>query len=89
MQATTTIQSDQGGYRNGDTLAFTGQVIKKHLIDKKSVYLQAIVRGKWRTFATTEADSQVGVQGVSASPRRIPLSDGRVAPRVGVQVVSA
>ena len=58
VQATTTIQSDQGGYRNGDTLTFTGQVIKKHLIDKKSVYLQAIVRGKWRTFATTEADSQ-------------------------------
>ena len=58
VQATTTIQSDQGGYRNGDTLTFTGQVIKKHLIDKKSVYLQAIVRGKWRTFATTEADSR-------------------------------
>ena len=58
VQATTTIQSDQGGYRNGDTLTFTGQVIEKHLIDKKSVYLQAIVRGKWRTFATTEADSQ-------------------------------
>ena len=58
VQATTTIQSDQGGYRNGDTLTFTGQVIKKHLIDNKSVYLQAIVRGKWRTFATTQADAK-------------------------------
>lgn len=57
VQATTTIQSDQGGYRNGDTLIFTGQVIKKHLIANKSVYLQAIVRGRWRTFATTQADS--------------------------------
>ena len=57
VQATTTIQSDQGGYRNGDTLVFTGQVIKKHLIPSKSVYLQAIVRGRWRTFATTQADS--------------------------------
>jgi hypothetical protein len=58
VQATTTIQSDQGGYRNGDTLVFTGQVIKKHLIANKSVYLQAIVRAKWRTFATTQADSK-------------------------------
>ena len=58
VQATTTIQSDQGGYRNGDTLVFTGQVIKKGLIANKSVYLQAIVRGKWRTFETTQADSK-------------------------------
>ena len=58
VRATTTIQSDQGGYRNGDTLTFTGQVVKQRLIDHKSVYLQAMVRGKWRTFATTEADSK-------------------------------
>ena len=58
VQSATTIQSDQGGYRNGDTLTFTGQVINKHLIDDKSVYLQASVRGKWRTFATTKADSE-------------------------------
>ena len=58
VQATTTIQSDQGGYRNGDTLVFTGRVIKKGLIANKSVYLQAIVRGKWRTFETTQADSK-------------------------------
>ena len=57
VRATTTIQSDQGGYRNGDTLTFTGAVTSKHLIDHKSVYLQARVRGKWRTFATTEADA--------------------------------
>ena len=57
VRATTTIHSDQGGYRNGDTLTFTGQVLKKRLIDNKSVYLQAMVRGKWRTFATTQADS--------------------------------
>lgn len=56
VQATTTIQSDQGGYRNGDTLAFTGHILRKRLIDRKSVYLQAMVRGRWRTFATTEAD---------------------------------
>ena len=57
VRATTTIQSDQGGYRNGDTLVFTGQVIRKHLIANKSVYLQAVVRGTWRTFQTTQADS--------------------------------
>ena len=50
VHATTTIQSDQGGYRNGDTLTFTGRVIRTHLIKDKSVYLQAIVRGGWRTF---------------------------------------
>ena len=58
VRATTTIQSDQGGYRNGDTLTFTGQVLKERLIDNKSVYLQAMVRGKWRTFATTQADAR-------------------------------
>ena len=58
VQATTTIQSDQGGYRNGDTLVFTGQIIRKRLIANKSVYLQAIVRGRWRTFQTTQADSK-------------------------------
>jgi hypothetical protein len=58
VRTATTIQSDQGGYRNGDTLTFTGQIIKKNLIDHKSVYLQAIVRGRWRTFATAEADSR-------------------------------
>ena len=58
VRATTTIQSDQGGYRNGDTLTFTGQIIKRRLIPHKSVYLQAMVRGHWRTFATTEADAR-------------------------------
>ena len=57
VRSTTTIQSDQGGYRNGDRVTFTGQVIKKRLIDNKSVYLQAMVRGRWRTFATTQADA--------------------------------
>jgi hypothetical protein len=58
VQSTTTIQANQGGYRNGDTLVFTGQVIRKHLIANKSVYLQAIVRGEWRTFQTTQADAK-------------------------------
>lgn len=58
VRAATTIQTDQGGYRNGDTLIFTGQVIRNHLIKNKSVYLQAIVRRKWRTIGTTRADSK-------------------------------
>lgn len=58
VQATTTIQSDQGGYRNGDTLKFTGQINRNRLIANKIVYLQAIVRGQWRTFKTTRADAQ-------------------------------
>ena len=57
VQATTTIQTDQGGYRNGDTMVLTGRVIRKHLIANKSVYLQAIIRGSWRPFGTTHADS--------------------------------
>lgn len=56
VRATTTIHSDQGGYRNGDTLRFTGRVIRKRLIRSKTVFLQAIVRGKWRTFKTTRAN---------------------------------
>jgi hypothetical protein len=58
VRATTTIQTDQGGYRNGDKLTFTGQVITKRLIADKTVYMQAIVRGSWRTFATTQADAR-------------------------------
>lgn len=58
VRATTTIRSDQGGYRNGDTLTFTGQVIRKRLIPNKSVYVQALIRGTWRPFATIEADSR-------------------------------
>lgn len=58
VRSSTTIQTDQGGYRNGDTLTFTGRVIRKRLINSKSVYLQARVRGRWREFATTRADSQ-------------------------------
>jgi hypothetical protein len=56
VRAATTIQTDQGGYRNGDILTFTGQMIRNHLIKNKSVYLQAIVRGKWRTIGTARAD---------------------------------
>lgn len=55
VRTTTTIHSDQGGYRNGDTLKFTGRVIRNRLIRSKTVFLQAIVRGKWRTFKTTRA----------------------------------
>ena len=58
VQATTTIHSDQGGYRNGDTLTFTGRVTRTHLIKNKSVYLQALVRGRWRTFQTARADAR-------------------------------
>ncbi len=58
VRTTTTIQTDQGGYRNGDTLTFTGQIVAKRLIPRKTVYLQAMVRGSWRTFATTEADAR-------------------------------
>jgi hypothetical protein len=68
VQATTTIQSDQGGYRNGDTMVLTGQVIRKRLIASKSVYLQAIVRGKWHPFETTQADSK-GRWRISRAPR--------------------
>lgn len=57
VRSTTTIHSDQGGYRNGDTLRFAGRVTRNRLIRSKTVFLQAMVRGKWRTFKTTRAGS--------------------------------
>ena len=56
VRATSTIQTDQGGYRNGDTVKFSGQLIRKGLINSKSIELQAMVDGRWQTFKTTHAD---------------------------------
>lgn len=58
VQATTTIQADQGGYRNGDTMTLTGQLIRKRLIPGKFVHVQALVRGKWAPAGTTKADAR-------------------------------
>jgi hypothetical protein len=58
VRASTTIQLDRARYRNGDTVRFFGRITTRPLIRHKSVYLQVVVRGHWRTFATTRADVQ-------------------------------
>jgi hypothetical protein len=58
VRASTTIQLDRAGYRNGDTVKFSGRITTGPVIRRKSVYLQVVVRGKWRTFDTTRADTQ-------------------------------
>jgi hypothetical protein len=57
VRASTTIQLDQAGYRNNETARFSGRITTRPLIRRKSVYLQVVVRGRWRTFATTRADA--------------------------------
>jgi hypothetical protein len=58
VRASTTIQLDRARYRNGDTVRFFGRITTRPLIRRKSVYLQVVVRGRWRTFDTTRADVQ-------------------------------
>jgi hypothetical protein len=58
VRASTTIQLDRARYRNGDTVRFFGRITTRPLIRRKSVYLQVVVRGRWRTFDTTRADAQ-------------------------------
>jgi hypothetical protein len=58
VRASTTIHLDRAGYRNGDTVKFSGRITTGPVIQRKSVYLQVIVRGRWRTFDTTRADAR-------------------------------
>jgi hypothetical protein len=55
VRASTTINTDQSGYRNGDTMRFSGRITTLPIAPRKPVYLQVIVRGRWRTFGTTRA----------------------------------
>ena len=58
VRASTTIQLDQAGYRNGEAATFSGRITNRPLTRGKSVYLQVVVRGRWRTFGTTRADAR-------------------------------
>jgi hypothetical protein len=58
VRASTTIQLNRTGYRNGDTVRFSGRITTGPVIPRKSVYLQVVVRGRWRTFDTTRADAR-------------------------------
>jgi hypothetical protein len=58
VRASTTIRLDQAGYRNGDTVKFAGRITTRPVLPRKSVYLQVVVRGRWRTFDTTRADER-------------------------------
>jgi hypothetical protein len=58
VRASTTIELDRAGYRNGDTVKFSGRITTGPVIRRKSVYLQVVVRGRWRTFDTTRADAR-------------------------------
>jgi hypothetical protein len=60
VRASTTIHLDQARYRNGETVHFSGRITTTPLIRRKSVYVQVVVRGRWRTFDTTRADSAGG-----------------------------
>jgi hypothetical protein len=57
VRASTTIGLDKARYRNGDTVTFSGRITTGPVIRRKAVYLQVVVRGRWRTFETTRADS--------------------------------
>jgi hypothetical protein len=57
VRAATTIRLDKARYRNGDTVKFSGRITTRPVIRRKAVYLQVVVRGRWRTFDTTRADS--------------------------------
>jgi hypothetical protein len=58
VRASTTIDLDRAEYRNGDTVRFSGSITTGPVIRRKSVYLQVVVRGRWRTFDTTRADAR-------------------------------
>jgi hypothetical protein len=58
VRAATTIWLDEARYRNGETVNFSGQITTGPVIPRKSVYLQVVVRGRWRTFDTARADAQ-------------------------------
>jgi hypothetical protein len=58
VRAATTIRLDAARYRNGETVNFAGRITTGPVIPRKSVYVQVVVRGRWRTFATTRADAQ-------------------------------
>jgi hypothetical protein len=58
VRSATSIQLDRSGYRNGETAHFSGRITTRPMPVGKAVYLQAIVRGQWRTFATTRADAK-------------------------------
>lgn len=58
VRGATTIRTDQAGYRNGETMRFSGRIATLPIARRKAVYLQVIVRGSWRTFDTTRADSR-------------------------------
>lgn len=56
VRSATTLNVDRGGYQNGETVRFSGRIISRPLNVGQAVYLQAMVRGRWRTFDTTRAD---------------------------------
>jgi hypothetical protein len=58
VRASTTIRLDKARYRNGDTVNFFGRITTRPVTRRKSVYLQVVVRDRWRTFDTTRADSE-------------------------------
>jgi hypothetical protein len=58
VRAATSVHADQAGYRNGDTMRVSGRITTRPVARRKAVYLQVIVRGRWRTFDTTRADAR-------------------------------
>ncbi|UTI66133.1 Ig-like domain repeat protein [Paraconexibacter antarcticus] len=56
VRAATSIRPDRHSFVNGETVRFTGRVRTGRIPEKgKLVALEVLVRGRWRTFATTHA----------------------------------
>lgn len=59
VPARVSLKTSRKFIRNGRTLRFSGKLLGKPLAGRgKLVELQAVVRGKWRTFGTTRTDSK-------------------------------
>lgn len=58
VRAATTMHAEQSGYRNGDTMRLSGRITTRPIARRQALYLQVIVRGRWRTFDTTRADAR-------------------------------
>ena len=57
VRAATTMTTSRARARNGDSVRFSGRITSRPMPSGKPVYVQAIVRGRWRTFGTTRASA--------------------------------
>lgn len=58
VRAASTIRVNRSRLRNGNTAVFFGRILTGPAMERKAVYLQTLVRGRWRPFGTTRADAK-------------------------------